>query len=405
MGCANSAKLTEEVQHLQSELDSMKKSLVVANELKEAFSQELEKRRQPDVSTNYRTEGPSIPVSDAPRDELAKLQDWLHSELSSGHDLFLRLLRLAGRDAVSLEAEEMRGLLERLEESNYDVDLLLDFSVRRARSLGVLAEKVADDRDQLRLHLRVVEEQLKSLLFSVAGQKATRELQDTLAGFTEEQTVEKMKAVSAFLRMAVEAQTTGDYNRLKKYDERFEELRRSDESKARELNAKNVQIRHLEAQLKEHSRSNFDARLKQLEAETRVKDLEIAHLREQVLQTADAFETKKMLETEVSQLRLALHISKASHSSGNQVEWLQSQLLETQMLLQSLEEELAIKCRALQAKEAKLAQNEARLRELTRQKAGIEEEVRAMEANGARVSRVTRMIKDLSGSIEKGLSN
>ena len=405
MGCTNSTKITEEMQQLKAELDSTKRSLIVATELKEAFSLELSKRR-PQENEEDRKEG-SASLSDSLRDEWNKVKEWVETEVQEGNDVFVRLLRLADLDDNSEEAREMRKRTQRVVDSNYDADLLVDFSLRRSRVMKTLLDKAAEDRSQLVLHLKVVEEQLKAMMPSYEGGRASKDLQDKLSSFRSGQAVDKVKTVSAFLRAALETQSIGgEGSKLRQLEERYEELKRSDESKARELNAKMVQIRHLETQLKEKARAEGENRTRQLETDLKMRDMEITQLKERLQNGQDELEAKRMLETEVEQLRLALQIAKSSQESGNQVEWLQSQLLEAQVTMKSHEDDLAIKTRALELKDAKLAQIEGRLREVARQKQHLEEDVRSLEAGGEvkGLGAVKKTLRDLSTSIDKGLS-
>jgi len=404
MGCANSTKLAEEMQHIQAELDSTKRSLQVATELKEAFSLELSKRR-PQDNEEDRKEG-SASLSDSLRDEWNKVKEWVETEVQEGNDVFGRLLRLADLDDNTEEAREMRKRTQRVVDSNYDAELLVDFSLRRSRVMKTLLDKAAEDRSQLVLHLKVVEEQLKAMMPSYEGARTSKDLQDKLAAFRSGQAVDKVKTVSAFLRAALETQSIGEGSKLRQLEERFEDLKRSDESKARELNAKMVQIRHLETQLKEKTRAEGEGRTRQLETDLKLRDLEIQQLKERLKSGLDEVEAKRMLETEVDQLRLALQIAKSSQDSGNQVEWLQSQLLESRVTLKTQEDDLAIKANALQLKDAKLGQIEARLKEVAQQKQRLEEEVRGLEAGGEvqALGAVKKTLRDLSTSIDKGLS-
>ena len=404
MGCANSTKLAEEMQHIQAELDSTKRSLQVATELKEAFSLELSKRR-PQDNEEDRKEG-SASLSDSLRDEWNKVKEWVETEVQEGNDVFGRLLRLADLDDNTEEAREMRKRTQRVVDSNYDAELLVDFSLRRSRVMKTLLDKAAEDRSQLVLHLKVVEEQLKAMMPSYEGARTSKDLQDKLAAFRSGQAVDKVKTVSAFLRAALETQSIGEGSKLRQLEERFEDLKRSDESKARELNAKMVQIRHLETQLKEKTRAEGEGRTRQLETDLKLRDLEIQQLKERLKSGLDEVEAKRMLETEVDQLRLALQIAKSSQDSGNQVEWLQSQLLESRVTLKTQEDDLAIKANALQLKDAKLVQIEARLKEVAQQKQRLEEEVRGLEAGGEvqALGAVKKTLRDLSTSIDKGLS-
>lgn len=404
MGCANSSKLTEEMQHLQAELDSTKRSLQVTTELKEAFSLELSKRR-PQENEDDHKEG-SASLSDSLRDEWNKVKEWVETEVQEGNDVFVRLQRLVDLDDSSEEARDMRKRTQRVVDSNYDADLLVDFSLRRSRVMKTLLDKATEDRSQLLLHLKVVEEQLKAMMPSYEGARTSKDLQDKLASFRSGQAVDKVKTVSAFLRAALETQSIGEGSKLRQLEERFEDLKRSDESKARELNAKMVQIRHLETQLKEKSRAEGESKTRQLETDLKMRDMEINQLKERIKNGQDELEAKRMLETEVEQLRLALQIAKSSQESGNQVEWLQSQLLESQVTMKSQEEDLVIKAKTIQLKDAKLAQIEARLKEVARQKQLLEEDVRGLEAGGdvQALGAVKKTLKDLSTSIDKGFS-
>ena len=316
------------------------------------------------------------------------------------------MLRLADLDDNTEEAREMRKRTQRVVDSNYDAELLVDFSLRRSRVMKTLLDKAAEDRSQLVLHLKVVEEQLKAMMPSYEGARTSKDLQDKLAAFRSGQAVDKVKTVSAFLRAALETQSIGEGSKLRQLEERFEDLKRSDESKARELNAKMVQIRHLETQLKEKTRAEGEGRTRQLETDLKLRDLEIQQLKERLKSGLDEVEAKRMLETEVDQLRLALQIAKSSQDSGNQVEWLQSQLLESRVTLKTQEDDLAIKANALQLKDAKLVQIEARLKEVAQQKQRLEEEVRGLEAGGEvqALGAVKKTLRDLSTSIDKGLS-
>jgi hypothetical protein len=404
MGCANSTKLTEEMQHLQAELDSTKRSLQVTTELKEAFSLELSKRR-PQENEDDHKEG-SASLSDSLRDEWNKVKEWVETEVQEGNDVFVRLQRLVDLEDSSEEARDMRKRTQRVVDSNYDADLLVDFSLRRSRVMKTLLDKATEDRSQLLLHLKVVEEQLKAMMPSYEGARTSKDLQDKLASFRSGQAVDKVKTVSAFLRAALETQSIGEGSKLRQLEERFEDLKRSDESKARELNAKMVQIRHLETQLKEKTRAEGESKTRQLETDLKMRDMEINQLKERIKNGQDELEAKRMLETEVEQLRLALQIAKSSQDSGNQVEWLQSQLLESQVTMKSQEEDLAIKAKTIQLKDAKLAQIEARLKEVARQKQLLEEDVRGLEAGGEvqALGAVKKTLKDLSTSIDKGFS-
>lgn len=404
MGCANSTKLTEEMQHLQTELDSTKRSLQVATELKEAFSLELSKRR-PQDNEEDRKEG-SASLSDSLRDEWNKVKEWVETEVQEGNDVFVRLLRLADLDDSTEEARDMRKRTQRVVDSNYDADLLVDFSLRRSRVMKTLLDKAAEDRAQLVLHLKVVEEQLKAMMPSYEGARTSKDLQDKLAAFRSGQAVDKVKTVSAFLRAALETQNTGEGSKLRQLEERFEDLKRSDDSKARELNAKMVQIRHLETQLKEKTRTEGEGRTRQLETDLKLRDMELQQLKDRLKISLEELESKRMLETEVEQLRLALQIAKSSQDSGNQVEWLQSQLLESQVTLKSQEDDLALKAQTLQLKDAKLAQIEARLKEVAQQKQRLEEDIKGIEAGGEvqALGAVKKTLRDLSTSLDKGLS-
>ena len=404
MGCANSSKLTEEMQHLQAELDSTKRSLQVTTELKEAFSLELSKRRPQENEEDHK-EG-SASLSDSLRDEWNKVKEWVETEVQEGNDVFVRLQRLVDLDDSSEEARDMRKRTQRVIDSNYDADLLVDFSLRRSRVMKTLLDKATEDRSQLLLHLKVVEEQLKAMMPSYEGARTSKDLQDKLASFRSGQAVDKVKTVSAFLRAALETQSIGEGSKLRQLEERFEDLKRSDESKARELNAKMVQIRHLETQLKEKTRAEGESKTRQLETDLKMRDMEINQLKERIKSCQDELEAKRMLETEVEQLRLALQIAKSSQESGNQVEWLQSQLLESQVTMKSQEEDLVIKAKTIQLKDAKLAQIEARLKEVARQKQLLEEDVRGLEAAGdvQALGAVKKTLKDLSTSIDKGFS-
>lgn len=404
MGCTNSTKLTEEMQQIKAELDSTKRSLQVATELKEAFSLELTKRR-PTENEEDRKEG-SASLSDSLRDEWNKVKEWVETEVQEGSDVFVRLLRLVDLEDSSEEAHDMRKRTQRVIDSNYDADLLVDFSLRRSRVMKSLLDKATEDRSQLVLHLKVVEEQLKAMMPTYEGGRTSKDLQDKLASFRSGQAVDKVKTVSAFLRAALETQSIGEGSKIKQLEERYEELKRSDESKARELNAKMVQIRHLETQLKEKARGEGENRTRQLETDLKMRDMEIAQLKERLRSGQDELEAKRMLETEVEQLRLALQIAKSSQESGNQVEWLQSRLLEAEVTMKSQEDDLTIKAKTMELKDVKLAQIEARLKEVARQKQLLEEEVRSLEARGEvqGLGGVKKTLRDLSTSIDKGLS-
>lgn len=327
MGCSASQRLTAQLNLTKEEVEQIKRDIESSKSLRAAIETELMKvRTQAATSTSENErlkheiilnagDGGSLTayVFESAREEQEHFKDWVRMEVKEGTGLLSALVKLHGMDETGAVARELKKHLDTLEQSDFAVDQLKEFSAWKYRQTRMELEGLMNSHSTWITFLQAYEEELRSLLDQTnreQGIKVRSQLAEISARLgrlpSAAQPLSRLKALRDLekqlctLRISCtsdmdsdsRAQMNKQAEEVKQLTQRLAAQRKmEDERKAaaeKELSLKEVHIKHLENKVKDLSRPSIG------DSEVKAKDRELERLRNEMLKTKEA--TRAALE-------------------------------------------------------------------------------------------------------------
>lgn len=344
MGCTTS-KLTTQLKLTTDELNALRQELRGSAELRQAIEGELvkvrntvsvldldNKRLQQDLDIKV-GEGTSASVSvfETAREEQERFREWIEYEIREGNTVLASLVKLHGADEGGNTVRELKRQVDGLEETDYNVDKLQEFSGWKYNRAKDEVQGLTEDRSAWVQFIQAIEEEIKEGIDQTdrdSEGKIRPQLADIRAKIAKlpamSQPLIRFKALKeldkALLTLNVTGATETDgetksilakqAEEIKVLTQRLTAQRKlGEEQKSaseKELSLKEVHIKHLENKVKDLSRPSI------ANTEMKAKDREIERLRAE-LATAKAEQLAAEGELEAA-LRLTAELEEQAES-------------------------------------------------------------------------------------------
>jgi hypothetical protein len=311
MGCTNSG-LTTQLKLTTDELNFLRQDLKNSAELRQAIEGELVKVRntasvldldnkklQQDLDIKAGDgANASVSVFETAREEQERFREWIEYEVREGNTVLASLVKLHGADETGNTARELKRQVDGLEETDYSVDKLQEFSGWKYTHSKDEIQGLTEDRSAWAQFIQAIEDEIKEGIDQAdrdSEGKIRPQLADVRAKLAKlpamSQPLARFKALKELdksllsLRVTGATETDGETKSIlaKQAEEvkvltqrlsaqrKLEEERKSASEK--ELSLKEVHIKHLENKVKDLSRPSL------ADSEVKAKDREIERLR------------------------------------------------------------------------------------------------------------------------------
>lgn len=311
MGCTNSG-LTAQLKLTTDELNFLRQELKNSAELRQAIEGELVKVRntasvldldnkklQQDLDIKAGDgANASVSVFETAREEQERFREWIEYEVREGNTVLASLVKLHGADETGNTARELKRQVDGLEETDYSVDKLREFSGWKYTHSKDEIQGLTEDRSAWAQFIQAIEDEIKEGIDQAdrdSEGKIRPQLADVRAKLAKlpamSQPLARFKALKELdksllsLRVTGATETDGETKSIlaKQAEEvkvltqrlsaqrKLEEERKSASEK--ELSLKEVHIKHLENKVKDLSRPSL------ADSEVKAKDREIERLR------------------------------------------------------------------------------------------------------------------------------
>lgn len=314
MGCSAASRLTKELKQTQDELASLKTALKNSSELRHAIDCELSKiSNTASILTNdneklkqdFSIKAGFVEAADTAletgRDEQERFREWIEFEVREGNTLMSTLVRLHGADEIGQVNKELKRQMEGLEESEYAIEKLKDFSQWKYKQIRAEVEGLMNDRVAWMQFIQSLEDEVKDSI-ELTDRESEGRMRPMLAEVRAQlgqlpsasQSLPRFRALQAVDRSLLtlrasgagdtdneaKSQTTKQAEEIKALTQRLAALRKVEDERRvaydKELNLKEVHIKHLENKVKDLSRPSV------ADNEMKAKDREIDRIRAEI---------------------------------------------------------------------------------------------------------------------------
>ena len=321
MGCSESQRLAAQLNLTREEVEQLKRDIKNSAELRLAVETELVKVRTQATSMTSDNErlkhdlilkagdGSALNASvfESAKDEQERFIAWVRLEVREGNGLLSALVKMRGVDETGLVARELKKQMDGLEQNDYSVDRLKEFSTWKYKQARLELEGLMDDRATWISFLQAYEEELRSLLDQTNrehGIKVRSQLAEISARLSRlpssAQPLSRLKALrdldkqlctlrissASDVDSATKTQINKQAEEVKQLTQRLAAQRKmEDERKSaadKELSLKEVHIKHLENKVKDLSRPSIT------DSEVKAKDRELERLKSDMLKAREA---------------------------------------------------------------------------------------------------------------------
>ena len=311
MGCANSG-LTAQLKLSSDELSFLRQELKNSAELRQAIEGELVKVRntasvldldnkklQQDLDIKAGDgANASVSVFETAREEQERFREWIEYEVREGNTVLASLVKLHGADESGNTARELKRQVDGLEETDYSVDKLREFSGWKYTHSKDEIQGLTEDRSAWAQFIQAIEDEIKEGIDQAdrdSEGKIRPQLADVRAKLAKlpamSQPLARFKALKELdksllsLRVTGATETDGETKsvlakqaeEVKVLTQRLSAQRKLEEERKsaseKELSLKEVHIKHLENKVKDLSRPSL------ADSEVKAKDREIERLR------------------------------------------------------------------------------------------------------------------------------
>lgn len=314
MGCATS-RLNTQLKQTTDELNFYRQELKGSAELRQAIEGELVKVRNTvsvidldnkrlqqdlDIKTGDGASA-SVSVFETAREEQERFREWIEYEVREGNTVLASLIKLHGSDEAGNTVRELKRQVDGLEETDYGVDKLQEFSSWKYTHAKDELQGLTEDRSAWVQYVQAVEEEIKDEI-DQADRNSDGKLRPQLADIRAK--LAKLPALSnplarfralkeldkSLLTLNVTGASESDgetksvlakqAEEIKVLAQRLSAQRKLDDERKsaaeKELSLKEVHIKHLENKVKDLSRPSL------AEGEAKAKDREIERLRNEL---------------------------------------------------------------------------------------------------------------------------
>lgn len=326
MGCSASQRLTAQLNLTREEAEQLKCDIKDSAELRLAIETELLKVRSQATtltSDNERLKHDLIlkagdggalgaSVFESAREEQDRFKDWVRMEVQEGNGLLSAINKLHGVDETGSTARELKKQMDILEQTDYAVDRLKEFSTWKYRQTRLDLEGLMDRRNTWVTFLQAYEDELHSLLDQINrehGVKIRSQLAEISARLgrlpSAAQPLSRLKTLrdldkqlcalhlssSSDVDVDSRAQINKQTEEVKQLTQRLAAQRKVEEERKaaaeKELSLKEVHIKHLENKVKDLSRPSV------ADSEMKAKDRELERLNKDLLKAREATRAAK----------------------------------------------------------------------------------------------------------------
>lgn len=321
MGCSASQRLTAQLNLTKDEVEQLKRDIKNSAELRLAIESELVKVRAQATSLTSDNErlkhdlilkagdGGALNASvfESAREEQERFKDWVRVEVREGNGLLSAIVKMHGLDETGTTARELKKQMDALEQSDYSVEKLKEFSVWKYKQTRLELEGLMDDRAVWVTFLQSYEDELRNLLDQTNrehGVKVRSQLAEITARLSRlpsaAQPLSRLKALRELekqlcgLRVSsasdvdseTKAQISKQAEEVKQLTQRLAAQRKLEEERKaaaeKEMSLKEVHIKHLENKVKDLSRPSI------ADSEMKAKDRELERLKNDILKAREA---------------------------------------------------------------------------------------------------------------------
>jgi len=314
MGCSAASRLSKELKQTQDELASLKSVLKNSTELRRAIDCELSKiNNTASILTNdnqqlkqdFTIKGGSAEAADTvletDKDEQEQFREWIEFEVREGNTVMSTLIKLHGADEIGQVSKELKRQMDGLEESEYAIEKLKDFSQWKYKQIRAEVEGLMDNRVAWMQFIQGLEDEVKDSIEQTDRESGGRvrpvlaEIRAKLGRLpSASQSLPRFQALKDVDRSILtlrasgagdtdseaKSQTTKQAEEIKALTQRLAALRKvEDERRAaydKELSLKEVHIKHLENKVKDLSRPSV------ADNELKAKDREMDRIRTEI---------------------------------------------------------------------------------------------------------------------------
>lgn len=315
MGCNASARIAAELATNKKEQEEVRREIHNSTELRQAIEAELIKVRTSATLLTSENEklkhdlilkagdggGLNASVFESAREEQAKSREWIEYEINQCNEVLSALTRMHGSDESGATSRELKRLMEVLEENQYSIDKLREFSEWKYKRMLQDLEGMLDNRAAWMQLLHAYEEDIKREVEQLdrdTGGRLKPQLAEIRAKMgrlpSSAQALERLKAIREVDRTVnnlkvsssseVDSETRAHISKqaedIKTLTQRLAAQRKAEEDRKnafeKDLNLKEVHIKHLENKVKDLSRPSIaegDAKSKEKEMERLKKEL------------------------------------------------------------------------------------------------------------------------------------
>ena len=315
MGCNASARIAAQLSLTKEEVETLRRDIRNSSELRTAIEQELVKVRTSATVLTSENEklkhdlilkagdggGLNASVFESAREEQERSREWIVFEIRECNNVLSSLTKMHGSDESGATGREVKKLMENLEESQYVIDKLKDFSDWKYKRMRLDLEGMLDNRAAWLQLLHAYEEDIKmnveqldrdsagrlkpqlmeirakmgrlpSAAQSLERLKAIREIDKTVSALRVSSSSEVDSETKAFIAKQAED--------IKNLTQRLASQRKAEEDRKgayeKDLSLKEVHIKHLENKVKDLSRPSI------AEGDAKSKDKELERLKKEM---------------------------------------------------------------------------------------------------------------------------
>lgn len=346
MGCSAASRLTAELKQTQEELAAFKNVLKNSSALRQAIDGEFTKisntaailtndneKLKQDLSIKAGTT--DLTASEAQEngpDEQERFREWIEFEVREGNTVLSTLVKLHGADETGQVSKELKRQMEGLEEREYAVEKLKEFSQWKYKLIRTEVEGLMGDRMAWMQFVQGLEDEVKDSIELLDRESAGRmrpvlgEIRGQLGQLPSvSQSLPRFKALKSICAslLTLQASGSGDSGiesksliskqaeEIKGLTQRLAALRKvEDERRAvsdKELSLKEVHIKHLENKVKDLSRPSVaDGEMKARDRDIERVKTEIAKFKAEQRATEEQLEAAQHRNAELAEKRAAL---------------------------------------------------------------------------------------------------
>jgi len=346
MGCSAASRLTKELKQTQEELAGFKTVLKNSSALRQAIDGECAKitntatilandneKLKQDLSIKAGLTDPtSSAVQEDGPDEQERFREWIEFEVREGNTVLSTLVKLHGADETGQVSKELKRQMDGLEESEYAIEKLKEFSQWKYKLIRAEVEGLMGDRMAWVQFVQGLEDEIKDSIEQMDRESAGRmrpvlgEIRGQLGQLPSiSQSLPRFKALKALCTSLLSLQISGSSDsglesksqiskqteEIKALTQRLAALRKvEDERRAvseKELSLKEVHIKHLENKVKDLSRPSVaDGEMKARDRDLERVKTEIAKSKAEQRTTEEQLEAAQRRSAELAEKRAAL---------------------------------------------------------------------------------------------------